>query len=404
MLSPHPRARATGTAIIVIVTTLMTVGVVMIGSASASLDRSVLRLEFWATSFGRQLLFVTGGFATVLITAAVARRALHWPRKAWAVLAWLAFLLTTVALVAVLVPGVGKEVNGARRWIPLGPESMGLRFQPSEAAKLGLIVVLAVMLSRRREQVRSFWRTLLPCAAVLGVFVALVGREDFGTAALLATVGGCMLLAGGCRPHQLLLLAVPAAAAMVHLIVSHPYRLERLVAFRNIWADPRGIGYHPIQSLVTIASGGWFGRGLGAGVQKYGYLPESRTDFIFSVICEETGIVGGVVVILLFVALLWLGGRAVVHAPNALTRLLALGVTLAVTLQAVMNIGVVTVCMPTKGIALPFVSAGGSGIAFLGAGIGLLAAVARSGTYDAPAGRSKSVDLPESTLTSVATS
>jgi cell division protein FtsW len=395
-----PQAKATCAGIIAICTALMTVGLVMIASASASLDRPVLQLEFWRTPFGRQLVFVAAGFITILAAAALGRRAVNWNRRTWAFVAALAFAVTTVTLVAVLVPGIGKEVNGARRWIPFGSDGLGLRLQPSEAAKLALVVILAVLLSRERHRVRSFWRTLLPCVAVIAVFVGLVGREDFGTAALLAVIGGSMLLVGGCRIYQLVLLTVPAIAAMVHLVVSHPYRIERLIAFRNIWADPQGIGYHPIQSLVTIASGGWFGRGLGVGVQKYGYLPESRTDFIFSVICEETGIIGGAVVILLFVVLLWLGGRAITHAPNPLARLIAFGVTVAITMQAVMNVAVVTVCMPTKGIALPFVSAGGSGIVFLGAAVGLLAAVAVLGTREEAAAASGPALMPAAVVVS----
>jgi len=250
------------------------------------------------------------------------------------------------------------------------------------------VVGLALLLSRSGSRVRSFWHGLLPCSLVVAVVAGLVGLEDFGTAALLAAVGGLMMLVGGCRVHHLVLVSIPGLVAMVQLVVSQPYRLARVLAFRNIWEDPYGSGYHPIQSLITIASGGWTGRGLGGGVQKYGYLPEARTDFIFSVISEEAGVLGAAAIILLFAAFLYLGFRAMWHAPNAFQRMIALGVTLVVSLQAAMNIAVVTVCVPTKGIALPLVSAGGSGVIFLGAAIGLLAAVAASGRPgDLPAER-----------------
>ena len=376
-----PRAQATSTAIIAVCAALMTIGVVMVASASVNLDRSIFELGFWRSSFGRQIVFVVAGFLTIIATAKIGRRMLAWSDRTRRVLSLLLLLVSVLALVAVLIPGIGKEVNGARRWIELGPAAYGLRFQPSELAKLALVIGLAALLSRPAQRVRSFRGGVLPCAIAVALTAGLVGSEDFGTAVLLAVVGGLMLLVGGCRLYHLILLAAPALAGMWYLIASHPYRIARLAAFRNIWEDPRGAGYHPVQSLVTIASGGWFGRGLGAGIQKYGYLPESRTDFIFSVICEEMGIVGAVAVIFLFVVLLWLGARAVVHAPDAFGYLAAFGVTLTIGLQAAMNIAVVTVCVPTKGIALPLVSAGGSGIVFLGVGIGLLAAVAGAGTY-----------------------
>ncbi|HEY3242969.1 MAG TPA: FtsW/RodA/SpoVE family cell cycle protein, partial [Phycisphaerae bacterium] len=241
-------------------------------------------------------------------------------------------------------------------------------------------------LRRRPHSVMLRFRTVLFGAAAIGICAGLVGIEDFGTAALLAAVGGLMLLAGGARLAHLALLALPGLAAFAYLLIAKPYRLERLTAFRNIWADPRGQGYHAIQSLATIASGGWFGRGLGNGVQKFGYLPEARTDFIFSVICEETGLFGAFVVMLLFAGLVWLGIACVRAAPTALGRLLALGITLLIGLQAAMNVAVVTVAAPTKGIALPLVSAGGSGILFLGAAIGLAASVAYHASSPAAAG------------------
>ncbi len=379
MLRSDPQAKATSTAIIAVCAALMTIGVIMIASASATVDRSLFATGFWRSAFSRQMVFVIAGFLTILLSAHLGRRALLWSRRTWAVVTLVLLIVTGAALVAVLLPGIGTEVNGARRWIVVGPPSLGLRFQPSELAKLSLVIGLALLLSRTEDSIRSFWRGLLPCAAVVGGIAGLVGLEDFGTAALLAAVGGLMMLVGGCRLYHLVLVSIPGLVAMVLSIWSEPYRLTRILAFRDIWKDPYGSGYHPIQSLITIASGGWTGRGLGGGVQKYGYLPEARTDFIFSVIAEEAGVLGAMVVILLFAALLYLGYRTLWHAPSAFARMIALGVTLVVSLQAAMNIAVVTVCVPTKGIALPLVSAGGSGVIFLGAAIGLLAAVAASG-------------------------
>ena len=167
--------------------------------------------------------------------------------------------------------------------------------------------------------------------------MALVGIEDLGTAALMAGVGGLILFVAGCRPTWVLLTGLIGAGGLAALIVAEDYRVERLTAFMDIWADPRGSGYHPIQSLVAIGSGGWWGVGLGSGLQKYGYLPEARTDFIFSVICEETGFMGGALVIGLFIVLVWTGTRAMRMAVTRAERLLAFGITATIGLQAVMH-------------------------------------------------------------------
>ena len=362
---------------------LMIIGVVMIASASASLDRPLLSAGLWHSVFARQLMFAAMGFVTMVAFSRIGPQRFAWRSGWWQPTIFL-LLITGACLVAVLVPGIGLERNGARRWLPLGPPDSGINFQPSELAKLGLVVFLAAFLAQRGPRVRSALGTLLPAVLVIGLIGGLVGREDFGTAALLGLVSGAMLLAAGCRIWHLVVTALPALAGAAYLVCFEPYRLERVTSFFDIWKDPQGSGYHPIQSLATIASGGWFGRGLGAGVQKYGYLPASQTDFIFSVICEETGAVGGLAVILLFIVLILLGLRVMRRAGDAQTRLVALGVTALVGLQAAINIAVVTVVAPTKGIALPFVSAGGSGIIFLGALVGLLAGAAQRAAVPVP--------------------
>jgi len=191
-----------------------------------------------------------------------------------------------------------------------------------------------------------------------------------------------MLLMGGARFWHLLLLVLPSVPAFGYLLISRAHRIERLVSFRNIWADPEGSGYQAIQSLCTIARGGWWGVGLGNGFVK-DYLPAARTDFIFSVICEELGIIGGMAVIALLVVLLYNGGVAMRRCPDVMGKLLAFGIVLLIGLQAVINIAVVTVTVPTKGIALPLVSAGGSGAVVIGAMVGTLANIARR-TPDTP--------------------
>ncbi|MCH7813080.1 MAG: FtsW/RodA/SpoVE family cell cycle protein [Planctomycetes bacterium] len=381
MHQSDPQARATTAGIILAAAALLTIGVVTVASASASLDASIWRAEFWKTTFGRQAILAVVALCVLLLVSTMGPQWLGWRPKRRLQPVLLLLGATVVCLVLVLVPGIGLERNGARRWLHLGG-TVGFGFQPSEPAKVALVVFLAAYLSGRQRLLERFFKGVLPAALAVGVCVALIGPEDFGTAALLAAVGGLILLIGGVRFWHLLYLAIPALAAFAGLLMAKPYRLKRLTAFMDIWADPQGVGYHPVQSLITLASGGWFGRGLGGGVQKYGYLPESRTDFIFAVWCEETGLLGALVVLLLFGTLLILGLRAVWAARTTFERLLAAGVTLLVTLQALLNIAVVTVWAPTTGIALPLVSAGGSGLVCLGAAIGLLAGVALRGQYD----------------------
>jgi cell division protein FtsW len=212
----------------------------------------------------------------------------------------------------------------------------------------------------------------------LALLIGLVGLEDFGTAALLAMVGAAMLVAAGCRLWHLGLLGLPGMGLLVALVLSKDYRVARFMAFRDVWADPQGATYHPLQSLCTIASGGWWGRGLGSGIQKYGYLPHGRSDFIFSLLCEELGILGGIVVIVLLLVLLWQGRKAMIRSGDSLGRLLACGITVLIGVQAAINIAVVTVMVPTKGIALPFVSAGGTSLLVFCLAGGILANVGRS--------------------------
>lgn len=378
----------TSTNIVVTAAALMSLGVVLVFSANASLTAPSLLNEPLKNQALRQAAFTGIGLLVVLIVGIIPfewwriRRGSLWQPS-------LALLLLALALCAiVLVPGIGRERNGARRWLSFGPAAWGAGFQPSELAKLAVVVFTAGYAAWRGEGLRKFWTGLLPGLMVIGAFVGLVGKEDFGTAALIGMVGAAILLGGGARVWQLIICGLPAAIGMGALIALEPYRVSRLTSFTRIWDDPLGKGYHPVQSLMTIASGQWWGRGLGGGIQKYGYLPEASSDFIFAVICEELGLIGGAAVIGLFIVLVWQGRRAMLDCPDSFGRLLAFGAALTIGLQAVINVAVVTVSVPTKGIALPLVSAGGSGVVFLSALLGLLVNVARyRATYaeDSPA-------------------
>ncbi len=371
------------TGLILVAVALMSIGIVMVASVTVDLDRSLFESVSWSTPVVRQALFAVAAVLIMLIGARIGPGPLRWRDGSLFQPAVLWFLIAVVLLIAVWLPGIGVESHGRRRWVAFGP----LGFQPSEVAKLALVVFLAAVLTRKEHGLAATRMGSLPLKPdltipmlAIGLICALVGREDFGTAVLLATVGGLMVVVRGCPLATLAAWTVPTIAAFSYLLVSQPYRVRRLLSFLTIWDDPQGSGYHPIQSLAAIASGGWTGCGLGAGLAKYGYLPEARTDFIFAIICEEIGLLGGVLVILLFVTFVFLGLRTIQRAPTTdggFARMFAFGVTITVALQALMNIAVVTVVAPTKGIGLPLVSAGGTSVLCFSLAIGLLAGAPR---------------------------
>jgi len=378
VLGIQSRPTPCSTMICIVALALLSLGVVMVFSASASLTAPSITENVWKNAAVRQAAYSLAALVVLLITSLCSYEV--WRFRAGGVFQPGIYLMAVTLAFLTFVLVFGEERHGARRWLSLGPSSLGLGFQPSEVAKLAEVIFLAGYAAFIGPRIRKFWFGLLPALCVLGLTCGLVGKEDLGTAVLLASVGGCILLAAGARIWHLILLSLPGIAGFIYLIKEEPYRVGRLTSFLDPYADPLGKGYHQIQSLITIASGGWWGRGLGCGIQKYGYLPEGRNDFIFAVICEELGIVGGLAVIALFGMLLWHGRKAVQVASTDFGRLLALGATLTIGLQAAMNIAVVTVSIPTKGIALPLVSAGGSGVILLGFLVGLLVNVARART------------------------
>lgn len=221
----------------------------------------------------------------------------------------------------------------------------------------------------------KFTTGLAPALVAVGGACGLIIIEDLGTAALIAAVCVLMLLAGGARWWQLALAGVPGLAAVVLAILHSPYRLARLTAFLDPWADPQGTGYHPIQSMIAFATGGVTGKGLGNGIQKFGYLPEDTTDFIFASICEELGISGALMVAAFFLVIIWTGLAIIRRCDHPFSRLVGLGVVLTVGLQALINLAVVTVLVPSKGIALPLISKGGTGWIVTAFMLGLLASL-----------------------------
>ncbi len=375
-------------AVVLIAAMLMSIGLVMVASATASLDQPVFATRIWTTALGRQGIFILAGLGIILATAWLSDRILSSPVLRVR-MSRVLFVIATLLLAAALIPGLANPHRGSHRWLGLSPLGLAIGFQPSELAKLALVVLLASLLGDRDANPRSFFRAFMPAMGAIAICVALVGKENFGTAVLLAVVAVGVLFMAGCRLHHLLLIGAIGVAGLTVLLYAAPYRLARIAAFRDFWGDPQGAGYQPLQSLVTIASGGWFGAGLGSGIQKYGYLPESHTDFVFAVVCEELGIFGGGLVIGLFCAFVWVGLRTMLAAATPFERLLAFGLAFVVAVQAAMNIAVVTVMTPTTGVPLPMLSAGGSGMFMTCAMVGVLAAVAARGGRSAETERAR---------------
>lgn len=286
----------------------------------------------------------------------------------------LLFLLSIPLVAATLIPHVGVSVNGARRWIYFGVFNL----QPSEFLKITYVIAVAAWMDHFAERVRNPLFTIFPVLGALGVLAGLLLLQpDFGTTVLLAAIAVAMLFLGGVPWWQLFLPGLGLVAGGFALIWTSEYRWNRVTAFLDPEADPLGAGYHLLQALIAFGSGGLSGQGLGASTSKSGYLPEPHTDFIFSVIGEETGLVGGTLIVLLFGLLGWRGLRIAHRHSDHFAQLVAAGLTLVIVLQAMLNIGVVLGVLPTKGIGLPFISYGGSSImAFLAIG-GLLLSLSR---------------------------
>jgi cell division protein FtsW len=264
-------------------------------------------------------------------------------------------------------------VNETHRWIRLGP----LSFQPAELAKLSIVLYLAYHIERRAERVNDF-ALLFPGLLLVGWFAFLVLiQPDLGTAFCLVLTGAVMLFVAGVRLRYFAVLAIPTLTALYAAITAVPWRIRRVFVFLNPWADPQGAGYQVIQSLIAVGTGGLTGVGLGEGRQKLFYLPYPYSDFIYAVIGEELGLIGAAAVVLAFVVILWRGLRAAWGAPDDFGRFLAVGLTLSLVLQALINVSVTLGLLPTKGIPLPFISAGGSSLVFALVAVGLVANVSQ---------------------------
>ena len=362
-----------GDRILIMVTgALLLIGLVMIYSASA-----VLAARQYGDSFlflKKQILWACLGLLAMVVVSRI-------PYHYWKTMAIPLMLVTILALTVVLIPFFGTEINGSRRWLRLG----FLSVQPSELARLSVVVYLSVYLVKKRDRLDDFLHGFLPPVLVVGFLLALILAEpDFGTVVVMGTVAGILLFIGGSRLRHLWALAILLTPVVYAMVMKIGYRRERLMAFLDPWKDPTNGGFQIIQSFLALGEGGSLGVGLGEGRQKLFFLPYPHTDFIFAVIGEEMGLVGTGVILGLFVLLAWRGIRIAFQAPDPFGQYLAFGVTMMIVLQSQVNMAVVTGLLPTKGLTLPLLSYGGSSLVANLVGIGILMNIAQS---QSPGGR-----------------
>jgi cell division protein FtsW len=352
--------------ILSLVAILVVLGLITVYSASFALgDLEYGNAYYFVT---RQAIWAVIG---VGLMVALMRTDYRWLRS----ISPLLMLAALLGLAAVLVPGIGVDRYGANRWIALGPLPP---VQPSEFAKLALIIYVSAWLSSKQRNVKSFAAGLVPFVLMVGLVAGLVMAEpDMGTTIVIVlTTITLFFMAGGALTHLLALISIGGVSASF-LLLSGGYRMDRLFAFVSPEADPSGRGFHILQLLIALGSGGVSGLGLGASRQKFFYVPSAHTDGIFAIIGEELGFIGAALVIILFALLVYRGIRVMVNAPDNFGALLAVGITSWIAYQALINIGGITRSIPMTGIPLPFLSFGGSALAATLAGIGVLLSISR---------------------------
>jgi cell division protein FtsW len=332
--------------------------------------------------FQHQIVWLAIGFAGGLLALGLDYHRLR-------AIAPAAAAVSLVLLVLVLIPHVGVTRNGARRWFGFG----SVTIQPAEIAKIVLIVYLARWLEKSGTRIRGLREGLVPFLLMFGLIVGLVLLEkDLGTAMVMAVIALAMFLVAGARASHVVGTLALAAGAIWLLIRLEPYRFSRMSAFLNPWADSLNTGFQSVQSVLALGSGGLFGVGLGNSIQKYQWLPEAHTDFIFAIIGEEVGLIGTLFVLALFCLLAYRGYRAALRAPDKFGLLLATGITTWLIFQAFVNMAAVTLTLPTTGIPLPFVSFGGSSLSVSLAAVGLLLNISAQGVKPA-VGRRAGIDI-----------
>jgi cell division protein FtsW len=354
---------------------LLSIGLIAISSASVGYAEATYG-NMWHHSF-RHLLYLV-----LALTAGAGCYVV--PVEFWYRTGWLWLLLASLLLILVLVPGVGRNVNGSQRWLAFGP----LTLQPSELAKAAMILYLSGYLLRQQAALQAGWEGFLRPMVILAlVAVLLLAEPDFGAMVIMLATAFGMLFLAGMRLTHLVLIGIATLALGTVLIRAAPYRLQRLIAYTDPWADPYGSGFQLIQSLIAFGRGEWLGVGLGNSVQKHFYLPEAHTDFVFSIWAEETGFVGALALILLFLGLvlrIFAIGREAQLAGRPFAAYLCFGVALMFSRQAFVNMGVSAGLLPTKGLTLPLISYGGTSLITACALLGMVLRVATEIRQPAP--------------------
>jgi cell division protein FtsW len=358
------KARSTPDFLIIFSTlAILSIGVLMVYSASAIISFHKFQDYFYFTK--RQLLFAGLGIVAMFIVMNLD----YWIWRKWA-----KFGLIICFGLLVLVMFIGLERNGSKSWLGFGAFSI----QPSEFMKIAMIIFLAKFLSEHQKKIVLFTKGLLPpLALVFFAFGLIMLQPDLGTGTVLVGTSIVMIYISGARILHLAGLAMLGVVGFAGLVLAAPYRMARITAFLDPWQDPLGAGYQVIQSLYAIGPGGLMGLGLGMSRQKFYYLPEPQTDFIFAILSEELGFIGGATVLLLFAILLWRGMRVAITAPDLYGSLLAAGIVGMIAIQVVINIGVVTGMFPVTGITLPLLSYGGSSLTLMLVAIGILLNISR---------------------------
>ena len=333
--------------------TLISIGLLMVASASVAIAEKQQLMQFYYLLRQGFFLLIALGCSLIIF---------RLPGSIWQKYGPILFVWALILLIAVLIPGIGREVNGSRRWIGFGP----IALQVSEYVKLATIIFMAGYLQRREEEVRSQISGFLKPMALLGLIAGLLLLEpDFGASVVIIMTIIAMMFLAGVRLRQFALLSVVVVTALALIAIAEPYRLTRLTSFLNPWENAFGSGYQLTQSLIAFGRGGWLGVGLGASVQKLFYLPEAHTDFIFAVLAEEMGLIGTIVVLVLFailvIRILFIGRRCQLQG-GAFSAYYCFGIAIWLGIQVVVNIGVATGLLPTKGLTLPFLSYGGSSL------------------------------------------
>jgi len=357
-----------------VVLVLMATGTVFVFSAGANVSIDYDLQRFYDFTILKQVLFFPLAVLAMYLGSRVNYKkfSLNGGSPAKSLSPYL-LILAIALLILVLIPGIGVQKHGARRWLDICPGPLYVSFQPSELAKWAIIFFLSALVVNLADTIKLYWRGFVFICLFPGLVVGLIVTQDFGTAAFIALLTFLMLVIAGARWWHFLTPLPVTAAGFYAAIVSSPTRINRIKSFIN----PEAISYQARQSLIAISTGGIWGKGLGRGICKYGHVPEDTTDFVFAIIAEELGFAGAAMVIMIFIAFVVAGMIIVIRCEDRFGRVLAAGIVLTIALQAAINIGVAMVVLPTKGIPLPFVSAGGTSMLLSAGAAGILLNIAR---------------------------